>query len=71
MKLHNIIIELIFTVFGAAIEVTDEAAALEMETLLAFIEAITAWTDPEDAAVTMLSELPGLLCNDGSLPRRT
>ena len=36
------------TVFeAAAIEVTDEAA-LEMETLLAFIEAITAWTDPED-----------------------
>ena len=50
-------------------EVTDEAA-LEIETLLAFIEAMTAWTDPEDAAVTMLSELQGL-CNDGSLPRRT
>ena len=34
----------------------------------AFIDAMTAWTDP-DAVVTMLSELG--LCRDGSLPRRT
>ena len=68
VKLQHYWINFLTLLEATGIEVTEEAI-LEMETLLSFIEpeAITAWTYPVDAAVTMLSELPQGLCNDGCL----